>query len=95
MDGGEQQEMRGRTSQAPMHTCTGPVGHAWAVNWCISLPPPTCALGSDVLTEALSHPQHAHRDLWDVDSQALADSDPQMLALAVRALSISGLPKGV
>ena len=40
-------------------------------------------------------PQHAHRDLWDVDSQALADSDPQMLALAVRALSISGLPKGV
>ena len=46
----------------------------------VSLPPP---------------PQHAHRDLWDVDSQALADSDPQMLALAVRALSISGLPKGV
>lgn len=35
------------------------------------------------------------RDLWDVDEDALADSDPQMLALAVRALSVTGLPEGI
>jgi len=32
------------------------------------------------------------RDLWDVDEQALADSDPMELALAVRALSNVGPP---
>ena len=35
------------------------------------------------------------RDLWDVDEDARADSDPQMLALAVRALSVRGLPEGI
>jgi hypothetical protein len=35
------------------------------------------------------------RELWDVDEEALANSDPQMLALAIRALSVTGLPKGV
>ncbi|KAG1660024.1 hypothetical protein FOA52_005604 [Chlamydomonas sp. UWO 241] len=35
------------------------------------------------------------RDLWDVDDAALAASSPQMLALAVRALSVTGLPKGL
>ncbi|GAX83270.1 hypothetical protein CEUSTIGMA_g10696.t1 [Chlamydomonas eustigma] len=35
------------------------------------------------------------RELWDVDEAALGNSDPQMLALAVRALSVSGLPTGI
>lgn len=33
------------------------------------------------------------RELWDVDPQALRNSDPAELALAVRALSDSGPPK--
>ena len=35
------------------------------------------------------------RDLWNVDAQALAASDPEELALAVRALGLSGAPKGL
>lgn len=35
------------------------------------------------------------RELWDVDEEAMAVSDPQMLALAVRALSVTGLPAGL
>lgn len=35
------------------------------------------------------------RDLWDVDEAALRASDPLMLAFAVRALSVTGLPKGI
>ena len=31
----------------------------------------------------------------DVDEEALSHSDPQMLALAIRALSVTGLPKGL
>jgi len=32
-------------------------------------------------------------DLWDVDSIALGNSDPDELALAVRALGLNGPPK--
>ncbi len=32
-------------------------------------------------------------ELWDVDEQALRDSDPVEVALAVRALSCSGPPR--
>lgn len=35
------------------------------------------------------------RELWEVDAAALRNSDPEELALAVRALSLAGPPKGV
>lgn len=35
------------------------------------------------------------RELWDVDAAALANSDPDELALAVRALGLTGPPKEV
>ncbi len=35
------------------------------------------------------------RELWNVDEKALAASDPEELALAVRALGLTGAPKGL